>query len=384
MKLFWDFKYLKISLYVVFTFCCIYLLKVILDLIIYSFVEFSAVSGYINIFFKYVFSVFAPLIIAFTLAYLLDPLVDILQQTRKYILKSETSQVSSHNNRIFGTTLIFAIMVLILSGVVFWIALKINSHNDLVDSVSKYVNEFSDTLINFEIYLISLEIHEYFVTHLIKFVNVFSYISQSFANSFLHIIFATGGTILNIIISFVLAFYFLKDKHNILHSINNACTMFLPQHTKIKCNFIVSDIHYVFSGYLRGQLIDSFIMSVLISAFLYMIGVNFSIVIGIVSGFANFIPFFGGLLSLVLSVVSALLSSTPTTALYAFLGVLVLQILDAVFISPKVVGKNVHLSPALIIVSLAISGKLFGVVGMFLTVPVCAFVKLCILRRTNN
>ena len=72
----------------------------------------------------------------------------------------------------------------------------------------------------------------------------------------------------------------------------------------------------------------------------------------------------------------ALFSGEPIRALYAAIAILILQQIDSVFIVPKVVGESVSLNPAMIIVSIAVFGKLFGIWGMIFAVPVTAFIKL--------
>jgi len=381
MKLLWDFKYFKISLYVLFTFAIAYLLKVIVDLSVYNITQFESPSNYIKLSFKYILSAFSPLILAFFLAYLLDPMVDFLQKVGSQFFGTRLNRSNLSNSRLIGTTLAFVLISLIIVAVCFMLVLKVNSSDDLVGNVygliSKYMNEFSDTLIGLELYLISLGVHEYFVEHLVYFVNMFSRISQNFANSFLEIIFIAGGTIFNILIALVISFSFLKDKSVILLNLNKFANRFLSCKLNKIIRSTLINMNYAFSGYLRGQLIDTIIMAVLVSCLLSVLGVNFAIIVGIISGFANFIPFFGGIVSLVLSTAAALVSGDMILAIYAFIGVLLLQIIDGVFIAPKIVGKNVRLSPVLIILSLAIAGKLFGILGMFLTVPVCSFIKLC-------
>lgn len=385
MKLFWDFKYFKVVIYVLFTFIGMYILKIAMDLLKYIFIEFDTVSYNVDVFLKYLFSAFSPLIIAFSIAYVLDPVVEFFQRKGSHILKNKYDFL---NNRILGTTLTFSIISLVLTLLIFILALNVNSEESLLSSshiiISKYINEFSDTFISFELYLASLGIHEYFADYLKSFINMFSMFSQSFANSLLQIIIKALGTLLNILLALVVSFYFLKDKHAIMESLSKCFNSFIPLKLNRKIRSINSNIHYTFSGYLRGQLIDAVIMSILISILLSMLKVNFAIIIGIISGFANFIPFFGALTGLVLSVVSAIVSGEIIIALYAAIGVLVLQVVDSIFIAPKIVGKNVKLSPVVIILALAISGKLFGILGMFLTVPVCAFVKLCVTNKVYD
>ena len=81
-----------------------------------------------------------------------------------------------------------------------------------------------------------------------------------------------------------------------------------------------------------------------------------------------------------MSVTAALISGEPLKAVYAAVGVIVLQQIDAVYINPKVVGKHVELSPLLVILALSVGSSLYGLAGMILAVPVCAIVKMFLMR----
>ncbi|MDR2649195.1 MAG: AI-2E family transporter, partial [Clostridiales bacterium] len=166
----------------------------------------------------------------------------------------------------------------------------------------------------------------------------------------------------------------------IFYGLREIARLFLPYGLRTGARRVVGDMHSVFSGYIRGQLTDALIMAVLISVLLSVIGVDFAIVIGIFTGFSNIIPYFGAIIGFLLSVIVALISGEPIKALYAAIGVLVLQQIDAVFINPKVVGKNVELSPLLVILALSAGGTLFGMPGMILAVPVCAIAKMFLTR----
>lgn len=136
------------------------------------------------------------------------------------------------------------------------------------------------------------------------------------------------------------------------------------------------DIHGVFFGYIRGQLTDAFIMSLLISSFFVIFRIKFAVLIGVISGFSNIIPYFGAITGFCLAVFSALLSGEPIKAVYAAVIMVGLQQIDSVFIVPKIVGEKVELSPPAVIVALAVGGKLFGILGMIFAVPFCGILKI--------
>ena len=138
----------------------------------------------------------------------------------------------------------------------------------------------------------------------------------------------------------------------------------------------LGDIHAVFSGYIRGTLLDASIMAILISIGLSLINVKFAFIIGFISGFSNIIPYFGALMGFILAISVSLISGQPMQAVYSTIIMLILQQVDTIFIAPKVVGESVELSPVLVIIALSVAGQLFGLWGMVFAVPVFATIKL--------
>jgi predicted PurR-regulated permease PerM len=110
------------------------------------------------------------------------------------------------------------------------------------------------------------------------------------------------------------------------------------------------------------------------------VGVNFAVLIGMFSGLANLIPYFGAFVGFILSVFVALLSGDVTQAVYAGIIVIVLQQIDGIFIQPKIVGEKVELSPVLVLLSLSVFGSMFGLPGMIFAVPLCAIFKIFLTR----
>ncbi len=196
------------------------------------------------------------------------------------------------------------------------------------------------------------------------------------ADGIVSIISTIGNGIVNLLISLVISFYFLKDKASIKAKFESISHTFLPKRVHIFFKNALGDINAVFSGYIRGTLTDAFIMSILISVGLSLIKVKFAVIIGFISGFSNVIPYFGALMGFLLAISVSLISGEPMQAVYSVIVMVILQQIDTIFIVPKVVGESVELSPVLVIIALSVAGQLFGLWGMIFAVPVFATLKL--------
>ncbi|MBQ2879563.1 MAG: AI-2E family transporter, partial [Anaerotignum sp.] len=134
-----------------------------------------------------------------------------------------------------------------------------------------------------------------------------------------------------------------------------------------------------FSGYLSGQVLDAAIMSALFSIAFLIVRLPHGILLGLVSGFSNIIPYFGAVTAFVLAVMAGLFSGTPIKAVYASVFILLLQQIDSLYIVPKVVGKRLELHPVLVLLSLAVFGRMFGFWGLVFAVPLGALFKMLLL-----
>ena len=131
----------------------------------------------------------------------------------------------------------------------------------------------------------------------------------------------------------------------------------------------------IFSGYIRSQVIDALIMMALISITLSIIGVRFSIVIGVFSGFGNLIPYVGPVVAYTTTVLSCLASGAWGKLIVALALLVLIQAVDANVIAPRLLGSNVDVHPMLVVVMLLIGGSIGGLVGMLFAVPVGALIK---------
>ena len=140
------------------------------------------------------------------------------------------------------------------------------------------------------------------------------------------------------------------------------------------------DVDHILAGYIRGEVIDAIIIVILTSGALLVIQLDFAIIIGIISGIFNLIPYFGPIVGFVLAIIIGLLDTNPMKALYGAIAILIIQQIDGWFIVPKVVGDCVKLHPILVLLAILIGGNLFGLIGMLIAVPVAAFIRLLLIR----
>ncbi len=131
------------------------------------------------------------------------------------------------------------------------------------------------------------------------------------------------------------------------------------------------------SNYIRGQLIDSFIVGLLAVIGLYLLDVNYSFLIGGILGMFNIIPFIGPLTGFAIGSLLILIDTGSTVHLLKFLGVYVcIRLLDDIIIAPLALSRSVHVHTLMVIIVITLGGFLHGILGMLLAVPLYCSIKV--------
>ena len=139
---------------------------------------------------------------------------------------------------------------------------------------------------------------------------------------------------------------------------------------------VLTETKSLIQSYLLGLLIETGIVATLNTAALFIIGVDYAILIGVIGALLNLIPYIGGLIAIAIPMAIALATKEPIDALYVLIAYLVVQFFDNNFIVPKIVASKVKINALTSIVVVLIGGALWGVAGMFLSLPLTAIFKV--------
>jgi predicted PurR-regulated permease PerM len=170
----------------------------------------------------------------------------------------------------------------------------------------------------------------------------------------------------------VLAAYLLIDAANIRRHLLGL----LPVKFHARANALVDDLDAAVGGFIRGQLIDGAILAAMLLVVLTVTHVPYALLIAVVSGLLNFIPYAGAVIAAVPSILLAATTNGPTNAAIVALLIAVVHQIDGNFVAPRVLKENVGLSPVYIIVAILTFTELFGIVGTFLAVPAAAMLRV--------
>lgn len=185
--------------------------------------------------------------------------------------------------------------------------------------------------------------------------------------------------IISVLIFLVSGYYFLREGNSFVES---ALTK-VPNKYKIDVEILLRKINGVLGGYLRGQVFLIFLMSLVTFVSLTILGVRFSLFLGIFSGFAEIVPIVGPIVAAVVAILVVLTTGTVHFGLDPINGAIIVAVLYFVlrhiedyFIIPHVMGKITRLSPFVIFFAVVAGGHLWGILGLILAVPIAGIIKI--------
>jgi len=125
-----------------------------------------------------------------------------------------------------------------------------------------------------------------------------------------------------------------------------------------------------------GLLIEGLIVATLNSISLLIIGIDYAILLGLIGAILNVIPYIGGIIAVALPMIIALVTKSPTYALLVMAAYILIQFIDNHYLIPKIVASKVQINALVSVIVVLLGGALWGVPGMFLSIPLTAIIKV--------
>jgi len=301
--------------------------------------------------------------IALMLAYFFEPLY-------KYLINKKAP-------KILAIIIIMAIIIgLLILTIFFVIPSIINQLNILYSEIPKFIEKYQTIILSLKPQL-SKFINPTDVATLIK--ESLSELQKNALGFSQEIIIYLSNIVSSISFGIVIVplilFYILRD---ILIFKENLYT-FVSKKKKEEFKEVIEEIDHILSGFIRGRIIICIIVGALIGIGLYVLNLKFALIIGIVSGAFNFIPYLGPIIGVVLALIFAL--GKPWWILLIILGLFVLvNQIESVFLEPNILGKGLGLHPLTVILAILVCGQLLGILGVLVAVPLAAILKVLMIR----
>lgn len=340
--------------------------------------RFDAVHGA----WKKVMGVLQPVIIGVVIAYLINPIMKFIERHLNRILEKRMTNEKKRKkfSRAVGTAgaLVFFLLIIVLliemvvpqviksiSGVVTnlpgqvdnlikWIDKMMSADSKQAEMIEEGIRKVSDYLSNWFQTSVLPDLQTYVTEVTSGLINVVK-------------------VLLNALVGLIIAAYLLFSKEKFIGQSKKIIYAVLPVR---QANVIVRTVrksNEIFGGFISGKILDSAIIGVLCYIVLSIMQMPYTLLVSVIVGVTNVIPFFGPFIGAIPSAIIIVLAS-PIQGVYFVIFVLILQQLDGNVIGPKILGDSTGLTPFWVVFAILVGGGLFGFAGMLLGVPTFAVI----------
>ena len=325
-----------------------------------------------------ILTIFMPFIFGLVIAFLLSPFVENVEKRLTKIKKPNTRRTWASIIGILVLLLGIALFLLVLIPQIVNSAISLaNNIQGYISSTSVWLNELAKEL------NLTKETIEWLMSYSNQMIQGILNFIQVNIPKLMNLTYTTLSGIASFILGIIIAVYILIDASALKRQFNMLLDAFLKpkQASYIKKVVFLSGDR--FNNFVVGKLIDSLIIGILCFLAMTVFHLEYSVLISFVIGITNVIPVFGPFIGAV-PCAFILLIVDPMQALGFVLMIIVLQQLDGNIIGPKILGDSMGLSSFWIMFAIMIGGGLFGIVGMFLGVPIFSVIYILIKEYTQS
>ncbi len=328
-------------------------------------------------------SIINPIIIGFAIAYLINPIVNFFE--KKVFLFKKAKKDMSRVRRFISVLLAYVLALLLLSALLYVIIPQLYSSFETFASnltsyqaaLEKWANSLPDASSKY------YGLVQRVVSVLDEFVDMaVKYITELVPKAIL-LIKDVSVVFVNLILSIFVSIYMISRKEHLL-----------AQSKKLICAFFntkwvqrISDFFELLDdsvgGFIKGKIIDSAIIGVLCYIVMLILRLDYALLISVIVGITNIIPFFGPFIGAIPSAF-ILLMVNPREVIPFLIAILLIQQLDGNFIGPKILGGSMGLSAFWILVAIVIMSGLFGFAGMIIGVPIFSVAYVLVERLVDR
>lgn len=362
-------RYARISLYVIVTVLILNLISQLADHLPDIFTTALAALGWL-------LKVAKPIVFGFVMAYILQPLNDFF--TAKY----EKVKFLRKSSRVFGVITVLLLLIagitLIISAIVSSVTdqIQLANFDDLLEAIStitKSVTDFYEMLVE---KMKALDIHS---EQLSGYINSLSEnaidVVQQLAGGVFSSVTNFSSYLTTAVFGIIIGIYFMIDGVAITSYFSGVADAILSDKTNAKIRTILRDLDEVFSGYIRGQLMDVAFMIVATSTAMMLTGISLAPIIGLLTGLANLVPYLGPFVGYASIILVSVVDGRYDVMIASIIALFVIQTLDGNVIEAKLLGKSIRIHPLLVVIFLIFGDAIGGVAGMLLAVPVGAYIQ---------
>ncbi|MGN0298892.1 MAG: AI-2E family transporter [Lachnospiraceae bacterium] len=371
-------KYFNISVYTL----IVVLIGSIIIKIVFNWTETSAFWGHY-------LSALSPFFVGFFIAYLLSPLVSFINthicakrlKIRNQTIRGIVSIFSSYGIVIAIIIIIFQIMIPQIIDSCMDIVM--NRFPEWFIEINTFVNHTLEQLSDSEYaYIVDFLNNTFAIDNLLDFERITSIATNLLTTTIPTLITTSYSLVMSIVsllIALIYSIYMLFDRRLFGKSIKRLLYALFPEKFVDNLVSTAAECNHIFIHYITGKLIDSLIIGTLCFIAMNILKLPYSMLISVIVGITNMIPYFGPWIGAIPGALILLLMEPMNAFVYIIL-VFILQQFDGFILGPKILGESTGLRPVWILFSISAGSAVAGVLGMFLGVPVVAVIMYLITR----
>lgn len=353
-----------------------YFLLALAIIIVYKFLDnFTAIGQAIGKF----FDVIAPFLTGGLLAYLLyipaSRIEKGFEKSKRKFIKKKARGIS-----VLITYIIAILIIILLVNVI--LPVVIDSVIELVSNIQNYWNIVMEKwgALPEDSILKSQQAQDIIkaLGESIQGTDYKQYISTERITGYIKSVIGVASGIFDVFVSVVVSVYILLQRGSIIRFFKKLTMAIFDEKICEKIGTYVDSTNRIFFKFISGQLIDGIIVGILVTIGMSIIGVKYAVLLGFMIGLFNIIPYFGAIVAVVISILITIITGGVSQTLIMAIVVIILQQIDSNIINPKIIGNSLEISPLLVIFAVTVGGAYWGVLGMFLAVPVAAVLKIII------
>lgn len=341
-------------------------------IIIYKFLDnFTQIGAFIT----NLIGILMPFIMGGLIAYILyipcKKIEECFSKNKNKFLRKKARGLS-----IFTTYLIVIIILFILINVI--LPPIIASIYDLVSNLPGYYKIIMNSINNLPTDSILFKINAGEIINKIASIDFAKYLSLENISSYIKGVISVASGIFDIFVTIIISIYTLSERGKILKFFRKVTSSLFKETTYLTISKYFRRTNQIFFNFISGQLFDAVIVGIVTTLAMTIMKVKYATLLGFLIGLFNLIPFFGAIVAVCIAIFITICTGGLGKAIWLAIIVIVLQQIDANIINPKIIGEKLKISPILVIFSVTFAGAYFGVLGMFVAVPIIAMIKLLV------
>lgn len=372
-----DRLFLKISMYVFLVAAALILFEKVIG-------NLPNISDSFSIVFFYIKGLISPFLIGFAIAYVTNPFMKWFE--RLFCNLSEFCKKHKKLTRILCILLLYSIII----GGTIWIIIylipeirdSIFTFTSNVTLYSQAMNERIKYIFDQISFIDSADVNKAIDHFLLPLQDVSSN-APELLETIAANLYSFGRITINFVMAIFIAFYMLLDKERFAEKLHKGVYAFTTKERTEQFFYQANRVHHIFQNFIVGKAIDSLIIGILAFIGLTIIQSPFPLILALIIGVTNMIPYFGPFIGAIPAIFITLLIDPPL-AIVVGIFILILQQFDGNVLGPKILGESVDLSPLWIILAVLVGGAVMGPLGMFIGVPIFATIKLFIGEYVNR